>query len=64
MYWLKACQKCGGDLYEGKDMYGPFVACLQCGRYSSEAKPARAEMPSPQRSSRRAVPADVAQLAA
>ena len=31
MYWLKGCEKCGGDLYLGEDKYGSFVSCLQCG---------------------------------
>ena len=36
MYWLKACQKCGGDLYESADMYGEYLGCMQCGRYFSK----------------------------
>jgi len=32
MFWLKRCLKCKGDLYEGADIHGPYVACLQCGR--------------------------------
>ena len=31
MVWFKSCKRCGGDLYSGKDFYGPFVSCLQCG---------------------------------
>ena len=30
MMWLKQCPKCDGDLSEGVDIYGRFVACLQC----------------------------------
>ena len=33
MYWLKQCTKCGGDLASGSDQYGPYVSCMQCGRY-------------------------------
>ncbi|MDA0264621.1 MAG: hypothetical protein O3A93_10795 [Chloroflexi bacterium] len=31
MMYLKECPKCQGDLYEGSDMYGQYVSCLQCG---------------------------------
>jgi hypothetical protein len=31
MYWLKACPRCAGDLREEKDIYGPYVGCIQCG---------------------------------
>ena len=31
MYWLKACPRCRGDLHEEKDVYGAYVACIQCG---------------------------------
>ena len=38
MFWLKSCPHCRGDLYEGKDIYGRYVACLQCGHYLGEAE--------------------------
>jgi hypothetical protein len=38
MFWLKSCPRCCGDLYEGKDIYGRYVACLQCGHYLGEAE--------------------------
>lgn len=38
MLWFKRCPKCEGDLYLDRDMYGPFVACLQCGYYLSDAQ--------------------------
>jgi len=25
------CRKCGGNMFEEKDQYGGYVACLQCG---------------------------------
>ncbi len=31
MYWLKGCDKCGGDLYLERDKFGSYVSCLQCG---------------------------------
>ena len=31
MYWLKACPRCHGDLHEESDLYGAYVACIQCG---------------------------------
>lgn len=38
MFWLKSCPRCRGDLYEGQDMYGRYMACLQCGHYLGEAE--------------------------
>ena len=32
MFWIKACPRCRGDLYEGRDIYGNYVSCLQCAR--------------------------------
>jgi hypothetical protein len=32
MFYLKACEKCKGDLYLDRDSYGAFLKCLQCGR--------------------------------
>ena len=32
MFWIKACTRCKGDLYEGTDIYGTYVCCLQCAR--------------------------------
>ncbi len=31
MVWLKACKRCGGDLYLEKDHFGSSVLCFQCG---------------------------------
>ncbi len=31
MVYLKSCPKCLGDLTLGRDSYGTFVSCLQCG---------------------------------
>ena len=31
MFFLKACPKCHGDMYQERDLYGTFVECLQCG---------------------------------
>lgn len=33
MLRLKSCPKCRGDLDENKDIYGPYIHCLQCGQY-------------------------------
>jgi hypothetical protein len=35
MLWLKACPRCHGDVQDGSDRYGPYVACIQCGYYLS-----------------------------
>ena len=31
MFWLKQCARCGGDLYDEKDIFGPYISCVQCG---------------------------------
>ncbi len=31
MFWLKACPRCRGDLFRQVDLYGLYIACLQCG---------------------------------
>jgi ribosomal protein S27AE len=34
MFLLKACPKCGGDVFVEHDEYGNAdLKCLQCGRY-------------------------------
>ncbi len=40
MFWLKACPRCHGDLYNNTDEYGSYVACLQCSHYLTEAEEA------------------------
>ena len=41
MFWIKGCPKCHGDLYRDSDLYGSYVACLQCSRYLTEAEETR-----------------------
>ena len=31
MLYVKACPRCQGDVELGSDMYGRYLACLQCG---------------------------------
>ena len=31
MIYFKSCPKCHGDLTTGRDAYGSFISCLQCG---------------------------------
>ena len=38
MFWLKGCHRCGGDLYQTVDIYGPYIACLQCSRQLSDGE--------------------------
>jgi hypothetical protein len=40
MLWLKSCPRCNGDLYKGVDIYGSYIACLQCSHYLTEAEEA------------------------
>ena len=41
MFWFKGCPKCHGDLYSDTDVYGSYVACIQCSHYLTEAEEAR-----------------------
>ncbi len=27
---LKACPRCGGDVRQVRDIYGPYLQCMQC----------------------------------
>ena len=29
--FLRACPRCGGDMFLKDDLYGPYRSCLQCG---------------------------------
>ncbi len=40
MFWLRACRKCHGDLYRNTDVFGTYIACLQCGSYPTETEQA------------------------
>jgi len=31
---LRSCPRCDGDIFTGKDLYGFFEQCLQCGYVS------------------------------
>ena len=31
MVRFKACERCGGDLRDSSDVYGPYLVCVQCG---------------------------------
>ena len=28
---IKACKRCGGDLFLERDLYGTYTTCIQCG---------------------------------
>ncbi len=28
--WPKSCRRCGGDLSLDRDLFGDYIACLQC----------------------------------
>jgi len=30
-FYLKQCKRCKGDYYLGKDNFGAYLSCLQCG---------------------------------
>jgi hypothetical protein len=39
--WLKGCPRCRGDLLRQSDIYGSYVACLQCGHVLRPQEEAR-----------------------
>ena len=41
MFYFKACPKCRGDLYQRADIYGRYIACIQCSHYLTEAEEAQ-----------------------
>ena len=38
MFWLKSCPRCRGDLFQGRDHYGWYVSCMQCGHHLNEVE--------------------------
>jgi hypothetical protein len=45
MIRLKSCSRCGvGDLFDGDDEYGRYVACIQCGYMGYADKPLSIEV--------------------
>jgi transcription initiation factor TFIIIB Brf1 subunit/transcription initiation factor TFIIB len=36
MLWLKACPRCGGDIYEDREGTVRYASCLQCGHVLTE----------------------------
>ena len=49
MFWLKACSRCGGDLFSDRDPYGAYISCMQCGRYMTEDEETELKLPAPMR---------------
>ena len=48
MIYFNACPKCHGDLTMGRDSYGSFVSCLQCGFMRDiDVKPSKAPAVTP-----------------
>ena len=52
MFWMKACRKCRGDLYQDEDPYGTYIACMQCSTYLTPAEEAQLLVSSSGRSQR------------
>lgn len=44
MFWLKACNECGGNLVNHEDIYGCYIACVQCARHLNEADETRTRL--------------------
>ncbi len=45
MIKFKACPKCHGDLCLGKDMFGKYLSCFQCGYLRDLAQVPAVEVP-------------------
>ena len=52
MFWMKACRKCRGDLYQNEDPYGTYIACIQCSTYLTPAEEAQLLVSSTDQSNR------------
>jgi hypothetical protein len=37
-YWLKECPRCLGDLRQETDVFGNYIACMQCGYTLKQAE--------------------------
>ncbi len=48
MFWFKACPKCHGDLYMETDVYGSYIACLQCSRYMTNDEEVQLDLSIPE----------------
>ena len=61
MFRFNGCPKCKGDLFLDRDSYGPYLSCVQCGRYYSveQVAPQRAAA---EHAAKAAVPPEVADL--
>ena len=44
MFWFKSCPRCHGDLYRDSDIYGTYIACLQCGHYFTQVEEKKVEL--------------------
>ena len=40
-YWLKQCPRCRGDLRQESDIYGLYIACVQCGYIPNQVEEMR-----------------------
>ncbi|GBD11266.1 hypothetical protein HRbin23_00920 [bacterium HR23] len=38
MFWFQACPRCQGDLFRTQDLYGSYIACIQCGYILTEGE--------------------------
>ena len=64
MYYFKACPRCHGDLFEDTDVYGPYIACMQCGHYITAANEAGLTQSDLNPGRHLAMPADSSKIAA
>ena len=64
MFWFKSCPKCHGDLYRDSDLYGAFVACMQCGHYLTQAEEAQEPLFQGSVGGGRVLPVELAPVAA
>ena len=64
MFWFKSCPKCHGDLGSDTDIYGSYVACIQCSYYLTEAEEARLGFSGDQKEHAELVPLGLERVAA
>ncbi len=53
--WLKACRRCGGDLFLERELEGDAIRCLQCGATLTLAQQHAAGLRPPRRPTARPI---------
>ena len=64
MFRFKSCPRCHGDLYRDSDIYGTYIACLQCGHYFTQVEEAKVGLSPDTLERRKMAPVELERVAA